>query len=1051
MLIFVKSFVNNKKISLDVEPTTTVQEVITMVERIQPEVIVKRVLFAGQVLQVQNTLQSYNVLKECSLQLMGAKRQIAADEKKEEEPNPDDDMPPPGSPGFARQKTAPSLQFGDVLVVELVGARKLQKSDYWSNSSDPYVILNLGTQTARSSVVSKNLNPKWEETFVFHVFGDGPHKLGLLCFDHDYLSSDDQLGSAEVDLSDIERDTPIYKHIKLENVDTGELILNIRRAALTSEMLVNAVLDIAKLEKPLTDKVLKKHGLTINQIIGDEAFIIKTKAGASENPALKQLYDLVATKALIMNNERTFIKVQKILRTQKAIFSEDLPSRHLVIVNVDASSPESEQTFFEGFQEISEKNVQNVIINPGAGLAFATLQTAESSVLSLASFKQTFPDDDEWGSLRFCFSPRVTTDHLFAKAKAATFASLSGPHQTSDIKIDSNDSETLEKRHLRAEWSTHFVILTGDDTLSAYKSLQSGKPVFELKFHMWTVVETGPFSFELLNAERTVSYFFRDSAAGKLEKFRRRLQEIKSPDYKPVDLPRYKIKSGDHAESVVDELYRPALSKEFIHVNSVRNMILSLVEEGKSNEVAEMASLEDVKDLLSKQEFENYLAATLKDFLKNSAQVSQCPKCGFAFEVDYHSWSSKLSNLTKEVGIDKRPMNDEAQKHFLANRIRCRNDPCETIFCKTCKVVPYHTGFTCQEYTVFLNAPHCRYCTTTVLPGRNQYANPRSEAMHNICDSEACGKKAALACEKSKSCGHHCFGISGEEACPPCLVPKCVEESKVLMQDMTEMCCICYSEDLGSAPSVRLTSCGHWFHSQCLKERLSRKWPGARIGFKFLLCPLCSKEMEHPSVAAELAEVRKLKEIVGAKVKERVENEALHDEEKVKDEHSPYYNDPVKYGWDVYAFYQCYHCKQPYFGGRRACEANLAEEAAPSEYVCMDCSSLKSKKKCDIPEHQEFILWKCRFCCSLATWYCWGRVHFCEYCHTNDPWGRDAGNYDNEDRAKCPPPGKTECPIGGNHPPNSHNADSEFAMGCGMCSNDLQDKAKKLLADQGVQ
>jgi hypothetical protein len=156
MLIFVRSFVNNKKISLDVEPATTVQEVIAMVERIQPEIIIKRVLFAGQVLQPQNTLQSYNIIKECSLQLMGARKAAPVEEKKDDDalPGGDDDMPPPGSPAFARQKTAPSVQFGDVLVVELVGARKLKKSDYWSNSSDPYVILNLGSQTARSSVVS---------------------------------------------------------------------------------------------------------------------------------------------------------------------------------------------------------------------------------------------------------------------------------------------------------------------------------------------------------------------------------------------------------------------------------------------------------------------------------------------------------------------------------------------------------------------------------------------------------------------------------------------------------------------------------------------------------------------------------------------------------------------------------------------------------------------------------------------------------------------------------------------------------------------------------
>eukprot|EP00479_Gromia_sphaerica_P009291 TRINITY_DN3862_c0_g1_i1.p1 TRINITY_DN3862_c0_g1~~TRINITY_DN3862_c0_g1_i1.p1 ORF type:complete len:85 (-),score=15.44 TRINITY_DN3862_c0_g1_i1:164-418(-) len=80
-------------------------------------------------------------------------------------------------------------------------------------------------------------------------------------------------------------------------------------------------------------------------------------------------------------------------------------------------------------------------------------------------------------------------------------------------------------------------------------------------------------------------------------------------------------------------------------------------------------------------------------------------------------------------------------------------------------------------------------------------------------------------------------------------------------------------------------------------------------------------------------------------------------------------------------------CNMPYFGGRRDCEANAGgPEAAPEEFVCNECSEL-AKGKCDKPEHQDYILWKCRFCCSEAVWHCWGTTHFCEYCPSNDPWG----------------------------------------------------------------
>jgi hypothetical protein len=193
-----------------------------------------------------------------------------------------------------------------------------------------------------------------------------------------------------------------------------------------------------------------------------------------------------------------------------------------------------------------------------------------------------------------------------------------------------------------------------------------------------------------------------------------------------------------------------------------------------------------------------------------------------------------------------------------------------------------------------------------------------------------------------------------------------------------------------------------------------------------------------------------LKKKVESKVEERAQIEALSEEEKVKDPSSPYYNNMLSYAWDIYAFYMCYKCQQPYFGGRRACGENLVEEANPNEYICTECSSVFSSRNCNIAEHQEFILWKCRFCCSLATWYCWGRVHFCEFCHSNDPWGRDVGNFNGEPRGRCPPEGSSVCPIGGNHPPNSNLQESEFAIGCGICTNELQKKAKTLMNDQGL-
>jgi len=78
---------------------------------------VKKVLYGGRVLSPDQSLAHYAVQKEASLQLMGCKR-VAP---------PEDDALPPDlqSPAFARQFTAPAIQFGDVLVVDVLEAQEL--------------------------------------------------------------------------------------------------------------------------------------------------------------------------------------------------------------------------------------------------------------------------------------------------------------------------------------------------------------------------------------------------------------------------------------------------------------------------------------------------------------------------------------------------------------------------------------------------------------------------------------------------------------------------------------------------------------------------------------------------------------------------------------------------------------------------------------------------------------------------------------------------------------------------------------------------------------
>ena len=79
-------------------------------------------------------------------------------------------------PFMVRQPTDESVQYGDILVVKLISAKNLIAVD-WNGSSDPYALIAIDKQVSRSTMIKRNLNPIWNETFFFH----GQSKMRILC------------------------------------------------------------------------------------------------------------------------------------------------------------------------------------------------------------------------------------------------------------------------------------------------------------------------------------------------------------------------------------------------------------------------------------------------------------------------------------------------------------------------------------------------------------------------------------------------------------------------------------------------------------------------------------------------------------------------------------------------------------------------------------------------------------------------------------------------------------------------------------------------------
>jgi len=83
-----------------------------------------------------------------------------------------------------------------------LGLRSMDSNGF----SDPYVKLSLGKHKAKSKVIKKTLNPRWDEEFhwrgVLQEFVS--HPLNVACWDYDLVGRNDSLGETQVDLSGLQ-------------------------------------------------------------------------------------------------------------------------------------------------------------------------------------------------------------------------------------------------------------------------------------------------------------------------------------------------------------------------------------------------------------------------------------------------------------------------------------------------------------------------------------------------------------------------------------------------------------------------------------------------------------------------------------------------------------------------------------------------------------------------------------------------------------------------------------------------------------------------------
>lgn len=981
VLLFVKTM-EGKVLSVDIPLKSTVAELKDIIGQLEHTSINnQKLIFAGQVLKDDVILSEYNITKECSIQLFISKTR---DERKQQlvlrEPSA-------GSLINVRPRiVSEPLSLGDLVIVRLVEAKNLERADFWTRSSDPYVIFVFGSCSSKSKTIKRNLNPVWNEVFGFKIEENNANAvLSMIVFDFDNFTPDDFIGSSEIDLSQLERGKLYDLWVSLDNVKTGQVHLQIQRNIITSPKIHQIISSLIALERSWNELDLRDHGISLLQLSGRDVWVSQDE----RNPALDHLKQSVREGSIQWDLE-SLERVRNILRIQNVLPFDGRPTRHLWVSNlsIDFTAP----SFIELFSNCGK--VKHVHFMKGLGFSIVTLASISDSVLSLVDlqYTQVLGRRMDIGFGRFI--PHHE-DTLCGVLKGG-FLNVSFPP--------------------KMEWICCWVFLK-EDELDVYCNLMESKPELSISTDRIFVCSQGIYCIEVFDTVNKYSCFIRSENEVEVEEWKNLLRNPKRNQVMQ--------NNNDFTCSICYKFY--SINKLYIRecgvsrecIGCLRKRILDAVEHLQKHSLVPDFSIEDIRELLTPSEFEKYLELTLVELFDRDNRFIKCPSCGFGVEF-IEGDQEETPNVSKLIGINRKPLSSQALQHFMQNRCRCRNFKCSANFCRKCDEIPYHSGFDCELYQVYKNADHCRFCDVALMPGMLALNAP-SPSLSKVCNAEECIAKRDQSCTKTLPCKCPCGGVLGEMECLPCLKEGHGVSGE--SQTMNDFCSICFTESLKSSPCV-LLDCGHVFHYECILKRLDEEWSSPQITFAFACCPLCNLKISHEMLSEKLIPIQNLYRDIEQKSFERAEYENLLSHTDITSPDGKYYGNAAGFALDYFAFYMCFKCKKPYFGGQPRCNDGL-DRFDPSELICGSCSGVGLE---ECPDHgKDGVVFKCRFCCSPSSWYCWGTTHFCDNCHRRQEAHDFMTTKTQDELDQCPGPDK--CPLKIEHPPNG----TEFSLGCSLC------------------
>ena len=221
-----------------------------------------------------------------------------------------------------------------VLQLNIHNGKNLANKDTFGKS-DPYVVVEYGSNKYRSKTVKNNLNPIFEFGVSFIIDKNSSDEININLFDED-IGKDDALGFAVLNVGELIRQNADIRVVELMNVKSGELCISTFFSPNETKSVQE--LTVVKTSEETSFRKLQETDefLTMRDIVKDEAYI-ETE---------KQKSVVIESKSSATDNKKRDTISLHIHRVKQLLLENPVPLNIFVTVSLDSEVKKSFKTIY---------------------------------------------------------------------------------------------------------------------------------------------------------------------------------------------------------------------------------------------------------------------------------------------------------------------------------------------------------------------------------------------------------------------------------------------------------------------------------------------------------------------------------------------------------------------------------------------------------------------------------------------------------------------------------------------------------------------------------